>query len=119
MALYRMVTGKLHRLRVTETQLDYEGSIALDPELYEAAGIIPGELLQVFNINSGHRFETYLIEGERGTGMVSIRGAAARLAQPGDLVIVLTYRLLDDDELKDYRMRVVYVDEANRVSRIA
>ena len=118
MALRRMVTGKLHRATVTETELDYEGSIALDPELYEAAGFLPGEMLHVFNIDSGDRFETYLIEAERGSGMVGIRGAAARLAQPGDQVIILACRLLDEDELNDYSMRVVYIDDDNNVTDI-
>ncbi|MBD3398909.1 MAG: aspartate 1-decarboxylase [Candidatus Coatesbacteria bacterium] len=116
MALRRMVTGKIHRANVSETELDYEGSIALDPDLYEAAGFLPGELLHVFNIDSGDRFETYLIDAERGSGTVSIRGAAARLAQVGDQVIILAYRLLDDDELEDYNLRVVYVDEDNAIS---
>jgi aspartate 1-decarboxylase len=118
MALHRMVTGKLHRVRVTETELDYEGSIALDPDLYEAAGFLPGEHLQVFNINSGDRFETYLIEAPRGSRTVGVRGAAARLAQPGDQLIILTYRLLDESELEGYRMRVVHVDERNKVTNI-
>jgi len=113
MALYRMVGGKIHRATVTEKELDYEGSIAVDPELYERAGFRPGELLQVYNLANGARFETYLIAAQRGSGMVGVRGAAAHLADIGDKLIIVNVLMLDSAELEHYRLRVVRVDERN------
>jgi aspartate 1-decarboxylase len=115
MALYRMVGGKIHRATVTEKELDYEGSISIDPELYERAGFRPGELLQVYNLANGARFETYLIDAPRGSGMVGLRGAAARRAEIGDKLIIVNVLLLDETELAGYRLRVVRVDERNRL----
>jgi aspartate 1-decarboxylase len=114
MALYRMVGGKIHRATVTETELDYEGSISIDPELYERAGFRPGELLQVYNLANGARFETYLIDAPRGSGMVGVRGAAAHLADIGDKLIIVNVLMLDESELAGLRFRVVRVDAHNR-----
>jgi aspartate 1-decarboxylase len=110
--------SKIHRATVTEANLNYEGSLTLDPLLMEAAGLIPFEQVHVLNLNNGERFETYLIEGERGSGTVCVNGAAARLVQVGDPVIVLAYALVPEDELSDFTARIVFVDEHNRVVRV-
>ncbi|MCC6037750.1 aspartate 1-decarboxylase [Fervidibacter sp.] len=110
--------SKIHRATVTEANLNYEGSLTLDPLLMEAAGLVPFEQVHVLNLNNGARFETYLIEGERGSGTVCVNGAAARLVQVGDPVIVLAYALVPEDELSDFTARIVFVDEHNRVVRV-
>jgi aspartate 1-decarboxylase len=110
--------SKIHRATVTEANLNYEGSLTLDPLLMEAAGLVPFEQVHVLNLNNGERFETYLIEGERGSGTVCVNGAAARLVQVGDPVIVLAYALVPEDELSDFTARIVFVDEHNRVVRV-
>jgi aspartate 1-decarboxylase len=110
--------SKIHRATVTEANLKYEGSLTLDPLLMEAAGLIPFEQVHVLNLNNGERFETYLIEGERGSGTVCVNGAAARLVQVGDPIIVLAYALVPEDELSDFTARIVFVDEHNRVVRV-
>jgi aspartate 1-decarboxylase len=110
--------SKIHRATVTEANLNYEGSLTLDPLLMEAAGLVPFEQVHVLNLNNGARFETYLIEGERGSGTVCVNGAAARLVQVGDPVIILAYALVPEDELADFTARIVFVDEHNRVVRV-
>jgi aspartate 1-decarboxylase len=110
--------SKIHRATVTEANLNYEGSLTLDPLLMEAAGLVPFEQVHVLNLNNGERFETYLIEGERGSGTVCVNGAAARLVQVGDPIIVLAYALVPEDELSDFTARIVFVDEHNRVMRV-
>jgi aspartate 1-decarboxylase len=110
--------SKIHRATVTEANLNYKGSLTLDPLLMEAAGLVPFEQVHVLNLNNGARFETYLIEGERGGGTVCVNGAAARLVQVGDPVIVLAYALVPEDELSDFTARIVFVDEHNRVVRV-
>jgi aspartate 1-decarboxylase len=109
-----MMHGKIHRARVTGAFLDYEGSIALDPDLYEAAGFLPYEQVHVLDVDNGNRFVTYVIEGERGSGEVAVNGAAARLVQVGDTLIVLAYTEMDDAEARALRPRVVLVDASNR-----
>ena len=114
--LREMCKSKLHKAVVTETQLDYHGSITIDADLLEAADILPGEKVQVVNINNGHRSETYAIEGPRGEGGVCLNGAAARWAEPGDRIIVMTYVLATEQELADgFHTRVVILDENNRI----
>ena len=110
--------SKIHRATVTEANLNYEGSLTLDPLLMEAAGLVLFEQVHVLNLNNGERFETYLIEGERGSGTVCVNGAAARLVQVGDPIIVLAYALVPEDELSDFTARIVFVDEHNRVVRV-
>jgi len=110
--------SKIHRATVTEANLNYEGSLTLDPFLMEAAGLVPFEQVHVLNLNNGARFETYLIEGERGSGTVCVNGAAARLVQVGDPVIVLAYALVPEDELADFTTRIVFVNEHNKVVRV-
>jgi aspartate 1-decarboxylase len=110
-----MLNAKLHRARVTDCHLDYEGSLTVDLDLIERAGMLVHEKVQVVNINNGARFETYLIPGERGRGDIVVNGAAARLAQPGDRIIVITYAVFDESELASHRPRVLRLNEHNQV----
>ncbi len=109
--------SKIHRATVTEANLNYEGSVTLDADLMDAANILPHEQVQVLNVNNGERFDTYAIRGPRGTGMVCLNGPAARLAQVGDMVIILTYAWMEREELERHTPKVVLVDERNRPLR--
>jgi aspartate 1-decarboxylase len=109
-----MMKSKIHRATVTGADLNYVGSITLDPELMRLADIVEHEQVHVLDIDNGARFETYAITGDPGSGAVVLNGAAARLVQPGDKVIVITYAHYDAAELEDYAPQVVHVDEANR-----
>lgn len=111
----KMCKSKIHRATVTDANLHYVGSITIDTELLAAADILPYEMVQVVNINNGERFETYAIEGEAGSGTVCLNGAAARLAVPGDLVIVIAYGLYTEEELKSWEPKVVHVDTGNKI----
>ena len=113
--LYTMFHGKLHRATVTQARLDYMGSITIDEDLLDAAGILPGEKVQIVNNNNGERLETYTIAGERGSGVICLNGAAARKAQVGDVVIIIAYGLMDAKEAKENEPKVVMVDEHNRI----
>ncbi|EAX47234.1 aspartate 1-decarboxylase [Thermosinus carboxydivorans Nor1] len=110
--------SKLHRATVTEACLNYVGSITIDEDLMDAADILINEKVQVVNINNGARFETYVIAGERGSGTICLNGAAARLVQPGDKVIIITYAMMDDTAARTFRPTVVFLDEANRIVEI-
>lgn len=110
--------GKIHRARVTEANLDYEGSLTVDALLLEASGILPYEKVQVIDITSGERFETYAIPGEPGSGAIGLNGGAARLGKVGDLVIIISYALVAAEELAAFRPRIVLVDNDNRVKEI-
>ena len=110
-----MCKSKIHRATVTDADLEYEGSITVDPELLEAADILPYEQVHVVNVNNGARFETYAIRGERGAGQVIVNGAAARLVQPGDKIIIFSYAVLDAPELESFEPKLVFVDEQNRI----
>jgi aspartate 1-decarboxylase len=110
-----MMNGKIHRAVVTEANLNYVGSITIDPVLLEAANILPNELVQIVNNNNGERLETYVIEGERGSGEVCLNGAAARKVQVGDVVIIISYVQLDERELDGYEPNVVIVDQDNNI----
>ncbi|WP_103021059.1 aspartate 1-decarboxylase [Salinibacter altiplanensis] len=112
-----MLRAKLHRLRVTEADLYYEGSITVDEELLDAAGMLPYEKVQVVNVNNGSRLETYTIPGEAGERTVCLNGPAARLAAPGDEVIVIAYAELTPSEAREHHPRVVHVDESNDVTK--
>lgn len=112
----RMLKSKIHRATVTDANLNYEGSITIDTDLLALADIRPFEQVFVVNINNGERFETYAIEGPAGQGDMCLNGAAARLAEPGDLVIVMTYGEYADAELEGFEPIVVHVDEFNRVA---
>ncbi len=112
-----MLKSKIHRARVTDANLHYEGSVTLDPVLMEAADLLPYEQVHLLNIDSGTRLTTYVIEGERGSGEVVVNGAAAHLIHRGDTIIILSYVALPDDEARRLEPRLVYVDEANRIVR--
>jgi aspartate 1-decarboxylase len=110
-----MFHGKIHRAVVTQARLDYMGSITIDEDLLDAAGILPGEKVQIVNNNNGERLETYTIAGERGSGVICLNGAAARKAQVGDVVIIIAYGLMDAKEAEQNEPKVVMVDEHNRI----
>ena len=112
-----MLKSKIHRATCTGADVDYEGSITLDPVLMEAADILPHEQVHVVDCNNGARLVTYVIEGTRGEGEVILNGAAARLVNTGDIVIVISYKQLAESELDSYRPRLVYVDGDNRIAR--
>ena len=109
-----LMKGKIHRASVTQCDLNYEGSISIDSSLLEKSGILPHEQVDVLNINNGERFTTYAIPAPAGSGMIGINGAAARLAQKGDLVIIVAYARMEEAEAKSFDPRVVLVDGANR-----
>jgi aspartate 1-decarboxylase len=111
-----MLKSKLHRVRVTHAELDYEGSVAIDARLLEAADIREYERVEVYNLRNGERFATYAIRAEAGSGIISVNGAAAHKAAPGDIVIICAYAELEEKELTAFRPRLVYVDEANRIT---
>jgi aspartate 1-decarboxylase len=111
-----MLKSKIHRATVTGANVDYEGSITLDPILMEAADILPYEQVHVLDVNNGNRLVTYAIEGARGSGEVVINGAAARLVQQGDIVIIVTYEDMADEQARSHKPTLVYVDAANRVT---
>lgn len=112
--LRTMLKSKIHRATVTQADLHYVGSCTIDADLMEAADILEGEQIDIVDINNGNRLTTYAITGERGTGVIGINGAAARLINPGDLVIIIAYAQYSNEELQDYRSRVIFVDEHNR-----
>ena len=109
-----LLKGKIHRAAVTQCDLHYEGSISVDATLLERAGILPHEQVDVLNINNGQRFTTYAIPAPTGSGTIGVNGAAARLAQKGDLVIIIAYARMEEAEAKSFQPRVVLVDAANR-----
>ena len=115
--LINVMRAKLHRLTVTQADLNYIGSISLDPDLIEAAGLVEREKVQIVNINNGERIETYVITGERGTGQVCLNGPAARRVQPGDVVIVIAYGMMTVEEAKAFKPTVLFPDtETNRLA---
>ena len=111
-----MLKGKIHRATVTQAELNYVGSITVDEELLEAAGILEYEKLQIVDVDNGSRFETYTICGQRGRGMICLNGAAARCVSVGDRIIIMAYAGLDAQEAKSHKPSVVFVDEQNRIS---
>jgi aspartate 1-decarboxylase len=110
-----MCKSKIHRARVTQAELYYEGSLTIDSDLLDAADILPYERVQVCNINNGERFETYAIPGKRRSGVICLNGAAARLGSIGDEIIIITYATFTEEELKSFRPNVVLVDKANKI----
>lgn len=114
-----MFKSKVHRATITDANLHYEGSLTLDQQLMEAADMLPYEQVSVLNINNGERFETYVIPGERGSGMVCLNGAAARKGQVGDRVIILTYAEMSDEEARHHQPTVVLVDERNAIVELS
>ncbi len=117
--LLNMFKSKIHRAVVTEANLNYVGSITIDKTLMDASGILPGERVQIVNNNNGARLETYVIEGEKDSGVICLNGAASRLVQVGDTVIIIAYALMDEQEAKSMKPKVVFVDEKNRISEIS
>jgi len=110
--------AKIHRVRITELDLDYEGSISVDEELLDAAKIIPYEKVQVLNINNGERAETYIIPAKRRSGTIGLNGALARLAQKGDHLILITYCMIPEDEATAHRPKIVLVDNQNHITSV-
>ena len=113
-----MMKSKIHRATVTQADLDYVGSVTLDVALMEAADLLEGEQVAIVDITNGARIETYVIPGPRGTGVIGINGAAAHLVHPGDVVIIMSYAVLDEAEARALKPRVIHVDEKNRVVKI-
>lgn len=111
---YYMCKSKIHQATVTEANLHYEGSVTIDSSLMKAAGILPYERIQILNLNNGNRIETYVIEGKSGSGVICLNGPTARTAHVGDIVILITYALMDQREAKRHQPTIVYVDERNR-----
>src|SRR3954468_4234885 len=110
-----MLKSKIHRATVTQADLHYVGSVTIDGDLMDAADLLPGEQVAIVDIDNGARLETYVIEGPRGSGVIGINGAAARLVHAGDLVIIIAYGVMDTAEARDFRPRVVFVDADNRI----
>jgi len=113
-----MMKGKIHRARVTGADLNYVGSITIDQTLMEAAGILANEKVQIVNNNNGARLETYVIPGERDSGVINLNGAAARLVQPGDVIIIIAYTWMEEEKAKAHLPKVIFVDENNRIQEI-
>lgn len=113
--IIEVLKSKIHRACVTQAELNYVGSITIDEDLIDAANIIPNEKVQVVNNNNGARFETYVIKGERGTGIICLNGSCARLAQVGDIVIIMSYAYMEMDEARKYEPLLVFPDQDNRL----
>ncbi len=113
-----MLKGKIHRGVVTQAELNYVGSITIDADLIEAAGMLEYQYVQIANIENGNRFETYIIEGKRGSGMICLNGAAARLVTPGDHVIIMAYASMSPAEAALHKPSVVFVDEQNKITTV-
>lgn len=116
--LRTMLHSKIHRATVTQADLHYVGSLTIDLDLMDAAGMVPGQQVDVVDVDNGNRLTTYAIEGERGSGILCINGAAARLISPGDTVIVISYCLLSDEEIATFEPQVVFVDRDNRIVQV-
>ena len=114
-----MLKGKIHRAKVVQAELDYVGSITVDEDLLDAAGILEYEKVQIVDINNGSRFETYTIAGERGSGLICLNGAAARCVQVNDKIIIMSYCNVNSDEAQNFKPTVLFVDDNNKVERIS
>lgn len=114
-----MLGGKIHRATVTDCNVDYEGSVAIDEDLMDAAGIFEFEQVQIYNISNGNRLTTYTIKAPRGSGTISINGAAAHLAEKGDLVILAAFKTLTEEEAQRHEPKLVYVDENNDIRKVS
>ena len=113
--MINVLKSKLHCVTVTEANLNYMGSITIDEDLMDAAGMIAGEQVQIVNNNNGERFETYIIKGERGSGCICLNGAAARKVQVGDVCIIISYAMMDFEEAKTFKPKVIFPKEGNRL----
>lgn len=116
--LRMMLNSKIHRATVTEADLNYVGSITIDQDLLDAVGMLPNEKVHIVNNNNGARFETYIISGKRGSGVICVNGAAARLVQKGDIVIILSYAYIMDDNARDHKPTVAIMGESNQIKEI-
>ena len=114
-----MLKGKIHRAVVKQAELNYVGSITVDPELMEAAGIYEYELVHIVDVENGNRFETYTIAGEPGSGMICLNGAAARQVQVGDHVIIMCYCQMSPEEVREHKPKVVFVDDENKIAKVS
>lgn len=114
-----MLKSKIHRAVITQAELNYVGSVTIDEDLMDAAGLFEYEHVHIVNVNSGSRIETYVIAGERGSGVICLNGAAARAGQKGDPVIIMSYAAMTPEEIKDHRPKVVFVDDKNAIVRVA
>lgn len=113
-----MCKSKIHRARVTDANINYEGSLTIDRNLMDAADLVAYEKIQVYNINNGARAETYVIEGKRGSGEICVNGALARLAQKGDIVIIVAFGIVQEEAVKDFQPKMILVDESNRFKEL-
>ncbi len=116
--LRNMMNGKIHRATVTEANLNYVGSITIDEDILDAVGMIANEKVQIVNNNNGARLETYIIPGERGSGVICLNGAAARLVQKGDIVIIISYALIAEEKVAAHKPKVAIMDEDNRIKEL-
>jgi len=116
--LQYMLKSKIHRATVIEADLNYEGSLTVDRNLMDAVGLYPYERVNIYNINNGERFDTYVIEGKAGTGMIGLNGAAARKGLPGDLIIIVSYALYAPEELAGYKPKIVVLDKGNLIKKV-
>lgn len=112
----QVLKSKIHRVKITQAELHYVGSITIDEDLMDAASLIEGEKVQIVNVNNGERLETYVIKGERGSGMICMNGPAARKVQVGDVVIIISYAMMSLDEAKAYKPSVIFPDESNQLT---
>jgi len=117
--LRTLLRSKIHRAHVTQADLNYEGSITVDVELLDAAEMVPFEKVEIYNVTNGNRLETYVIPGIAGSGKICVNGAAARLVQPGDVIIVCCYGGFSDEEIKKHSAKIVLVDHENKITRVA
>lgn len=113
-----LMNAKIHRARVTEANLNYVGSITIDADILDAVGMVANEKVQVVNNNNGARFETYIIPGERGSGIFCLNGAAARLVQKGDIIIVISYAIVPEEKIAQHRPKIAIMDENNRIQQL-
>lgn len=113
-----LMNAKIHRARVTEANLNYVGSITIDADILDAVGMVANEKVQIVNNNNGARFETYIIPGERGSGVFCLNGAAARLVQKGDIIIVISYVMIPEEKIAEHRPKIAIMDENNRIQQL-
>ena len=111
----KMMRAKIHRATVTQADIDYEGSVTIDRNLLDATDLLPNEAVCIWDVTNGNRLETYAVEGERGSGVICVNGAAAHLVDPGDLVIIAAYTWMDEEAARKHEPKVVFVDEQNRI----
>ncbi|AHM60463.1 aspartate alpha-decarboxylase [Flammeovirgaceae bacterium 311] len=112
----QVLKSKIHRVKITQAELHYVGSITIDENLLDAAGLLEGEKVQIVNVNNGERLETYVIKGERGSGMICMNGPAARRVQVGDVIIIISYAFMTPDEAKSFKPSIIFPDDTNKLA---